>query len=73
MKKQLHSSVLISKDENSQANNRSKALISIDKNNRPILDYLLYNAKKAGYTTIYIITGEDNFLFKSFYGNFVIG
>ena len=41
MKKQLHSSVLISKDENSQANNRSKALISIDKNNRPILDYLL--------------------------------
>ena len=69
MKKQLHSSVLISKDENSQANNRSKALISIDKNNRPILDYLLYNAKKAGYTTIYIITGEDNFLFKSFYGN----
>ena len=69
MKKQLHSSVLIYKDENSQANNRSKALISIDKNNRPILDYLLYNAKKAGYTTIYIITGEDNFLFKSFYGN----
>jgi glucose-1-phosphate adenylyltransferase len=67
MKKQLKSNGLLSEDENSQANNRSKALISIDANGRPILDYLLYNAKKAGYTTIYIITGEDNSLFKSFY------
>jgi len=68
MKKYIQSNSSISEDENSQANNRSKALISIDVNGRPILDYLLYNAKKAGYTTIYIITGEDNFLFKNFYG-----
>ena len=68
MKKQLQSNNSLSEIEKKQANNRSKALISLDKNDRPILDYLLYNAKKAGYRIIYIVTGENNTLFKSFYG-----
>jgi len=59
----------LSKDEKYQADNRSKCLISIDKNGRPLMDYLLYNAAMAGYKNIYIITSKDNQLFKSFYGN----
>jgi len=52
-----------------QANSRSKALISIDGSGRPVLDYLLYNAKKAGYKNIYLIVGEEHNLFKAFYGH----
>ena len=52
-----------------QANSRSKALISIDVSGRPVLDYLLYNAKQAGYKKIYLIVGEQHNLFREFYGN----
>ncbi len=50
-----------------EANTISKALIHI--NGRPILDYILYNAKRAGLTDIIIVTGPDNSLFKEQYGN----
>lgn len=52
-----------------QANERSKGLISVGKEGRPLLDYVLLNAKKAGYTSIYIVIGEQGGLFKEFYGN----
>ena len=56
-------------DLKNQANSRPKALISIDDSRRPVLDYLLYNAKQAGYKKIYLIVGEQHNLFKEFYGN----
>ena len=49
-----------------QANSRSKALILL--NDRPLLDYVLYNAKQAGYQNIYIVIGKEGELFKTFYG-----
>jgi len=49
-----------------QANSRSKALIQV--NNRPMLDYVLYNAKTAGFRHVYIVIGEDGELFKKHYG-----
>lgn len=52
-----------------QANERSKGLIGVGANGRPLLDYLLLNAKKAGYKKIYIIIGEQGDLFKEFYGS----
>ncbi|MDX6181790.1 sugar phosphate nucleotidyltransferase [Flavobacterium sp. Fl-77] len=52
-----------------QANERSKGLIGVGAQGRPLLDYLLLNAKKAGYEKIYIIIGEQGDLFKEFYGN----
>jgi NDP-sugar pyrophosphorylase family protein len=52
-----------------QANERSKGLIGVGPNGRPLLDYLLLNAKKAGYKNIYIIIGEQGELFKEYYGN----
>jgi len=68
MKEQLNNIGNLSDEELQQSNTRSKSLISIDNSGRPLLDYLLFNAKKAGYTVIYIITGKNNSLFKSFYG-----
>ncbi|MBT8262197.1 MAG: NTP transferase domain-containing protein [Bacteroidia bacterium] len=49
-----------------QADTISKALIPV--NNRPILDYLLYNAKMAGIKNVIIVTGADNSMFKDRYG-----
>lgn len=67
MKKPSTSRGVSSKEEN-EANTRSKSLISVDNSGRPLLDYLLYNAKKAGYTNIYIVINEKGTLFREFYG-----
>ena len=61
-------STSINKKETNQANSRSKSLISVGKSGRPLMDYLLYNAKKAGYKNIYIVINEQGKLFKEFYG-----
>ena len=68
MKKQVGLQNL-SAEEIAQANERSKGLIGVGPNGRPLLDYLLLNAKRAGYKNIYIIIGEQGDLFKEFYGN----
>lgn len=67
MKQQMGTNTSLTNEELQQANKRSKALISIDASGRPLLDYVLYNAKKAGYATIYIVTQKENELFKSMY------
>ena len=59
----------LSQEEIAQANERSKGLIGVGPNGRPLMDYLLLNAKRAGYKNIYIIIGEQGDLFKDFYGN----
>lgn len=58
----------VNQEENNQANSRSKSLISVGNSGRPLMDYLLYNAKKAGYKNIYIVINEQGGLFKEFYG-----
>lgn len=69
MKQEAPKNSRLTEVELKQANQRSKALICLDKSGRPLLDYLLYNAKKAGYKNIYIITGKENALFKKLYRN----
>ena len=68
MKKQVSLDNL-SEEEIAQANERSIGLIGVGPKGRPLLDYLLLNAKKAGYKNIYIIIGEQGNLFKEFYGS----
>lgn len=58
----------VNEEETNQANHRSKSLISVGNSGRPLMDYLLYNAKKAGYKNIYIVINEQGGLFKEFYG-----
>ena len=67
MKKSLGTENL-SEEEVINANTRSKALLGFGKNNRPILDFLLLNAEKAGYENIIIIISEKSALFKAYYG-----
>jgi glucose-1-phosphate adenylyltransferase len=61
----------LSKEAVQQANNRSKALILV--NDRPMLDYVLYNAQKAGLEQIYIVISPKGDLFKSYYGELTQG
>uniref|UniRef100_UPI0040472EDE sugar phosphate nucleotidyltransferase n=1 Tax=Mariniflexile sp. TaxID=1979402 RepID=UPI0040472EDE len=68
MKKETHANNL-TEAEIAQANERSKGLIGVGPHGRPLLDYLLYNAKEAGYKNIYIIISEKGTLFQEFYGN----
>ncbi|MDY8138843.1 sugar phosphate nucleotidyltransferase [Aquimarina sp. 2201CG5-10] len=67
MKKEVKTS--LDKDLSDQANTRTKSLIGIDGSGRPLMDYLLYNAKQAGYKNIYIVIGEKEELMQTFYGN----
>lgn len=68
MKKEALDSSSLSTIEIKQANERSKGLIALGDQNRPLLDYVLFNAKKAGYKNIFIVIGENGELFKDFYG-----
>jgi glucose-1-phosphate adenylyltransferase len=47
-----------------QANTRSKGLIEIGPDSKPLIYYLLFNAQQAGYKTIFLITGKDSSLFR---------
>lgn len=68
MKKNPTNQTALSQEEIQQANERSKGLIGLGAEGRPMLDYVLYNAKKAGYRKIYIVIGERGELFREFYG-----
>jgi len=59
----------LTESEIEQANNRDKGIIEVGRNRRPFLDYLLYNAQRAGYKRIIIVTGEDSSLFRKYYGS----
>lgn len=56
----------INTDQMSQANSRSKALITL--HDRPMLDYVFFNAKKAGIKNIYIVISPNATLFQSYFG-----
>ena len=68
MKKSI-SSKEISSEAIEQANQISKGLIALGESKRPLLDYLINNARISGYKSIYLIVGEDSKLFKTTYSN----
>jgi glucose-1-phosphate adenylyltransferase len=59
----------LSEVEIQEANSQSKALIGVGNDSRPILDYLLINAEKAGYKNVYLVIGENGDSFMKYYGN----
>ena len=59
----------LSEVEIQEANSQSKALISVGRDSRPILDYLLFNAEKAGYKNVYLVIGEKDNSFRKYYGD----
>jgi glucose-1-phosphate adenylyltransferase len=53
----------------SDADEKSKSMIGVGKDNRPFLDYLLYNAKNSGYLDIVIVIGESDNSIREYYGS----
>ena len=50
------------------ADEKSKSMIGVGEGNRPFLDYLLFNARAAGYRDIVMIIGESDREVRSYYG-----
>ena len=65
--KQQDTAVGLRNDDVQQANKRAKALISVGSHGEVLLDYVLYNAQKAGFKKVYVVTGTDTILFKEHY------
>lgn len=51
-----------------EADHLPKSMISIGSSKRPFLDYLLYNARSAGYTDIVIVIGRNDDSIRAYYG-----
>ncbi len=68
MKKPADSEVEVDESLISDANLKAKSMIGVGKNHRPFLDYLLYNARQAGYTDVLIVIGENDDSIKKYYG-----
>jgi len=60
-------------DDAAQADSKDKGMIGVGSSNRPLMDYLLYNAREADYKRIIIVTGLDNSAMKSQYGDLEAG
>jgi NDP-sugar pyrophosphorylase family protein len=52
-----------------EADEKSKTMIGLGSDNRPFLDYLLYNCKLAGIKDILIVIGEKDNTFREYYGS----
>ena len=50
------------------ARDRAKSMIGIGEHRRPFLDYVLFNAREAGYRDIIIVTGEHDSSIREHYG-----
>ncbi len=48
--------------------NRPKSLIRLGDNDRPFLDYVLANARDAGYSDIVLVVSEHDTLIRTYYG-----
>lgn len=52
-----------------QANQRSKALLPVGPDRRPLLDFVLQNSREAGYHDVILVVPEDNADFRAIYGS----
>jgi ADP-glucose pyrophosphorylase len=52
-----------------EASSKSKSMIGVGPGRRPFLDYLLYNARKAGYRDVVLVVGEKAEGIRAHYGS----
>lgn len=67
MKKATEDETILAEDA-AQADNVDKGMIRVGAAGRPLMDYLLFNAKEAGYKRIIIITGPRSEEMREHYG-----
>lgn len=68
MKKPADSQLNVDEVLINDANLKAKSMIGVGKDYRPFLDYLLYNARQAGYTEVLIVIGEKDDSIRDYYG-----
>ncbi len=68
MKKVQTAGLAIEKSLIDDADQKAKSMIGVGRNHRPFLDYLLYNAKAAGYTDVLVVIGEKDDSIREYYG-----
>ncbi len=56
-----------------EADEKAKSMIGIGINNRPFLDYLLFNLSEAGYDDVEIVISESDDSIKKYYGEKDLG
>jgi glucose-1-phosphate adenylyltransferase len=67
MKDSLNSGADINSDLISDARSKSKSMIGVGLNKRPFLDYVLLNARSAGYKDVVILINEKDQSIKEYY------
>jgi NDP-sugar pyrophosphorylase family protein len=68
MKKPAETNLNIDEYLIEQSEVKTKSMLSVGKNERPFLDYLLYNAREAGYREILIVISEKDNAISNYYG-----
>jgi glucose-1-phosphate thymidylyltransferase len=68
MKKPARTNLNIDEYLLEQSELKTKSMLSVGKNERPFLDYLLYNAREAGYREILIVISEQDNSVRNYYG-----
>lgn len=68
MKKPTNGNLEIDKKLVADADLKTKSMIGVGKDYRPFLDYLLYNAREAGYREIVLVIGANDNSIKEYYG-----
>ncbi len=68
MKRSLEARIRDEPGETAVAVTPPKAMMTIDDTRRPFLDYLLWNARRAGYEDILIVVSEEDETIKGHYG-----
>jgi NDP-sugar pyrophosphorylase family protein len=63
------SSVAVDAELAREADVKSKSMIGVGQGNLPFMNYLLFNAREAGYTDIVLVVGERDHSVRSFYGD----
>lgn len=52
-----------------EANEKTKSMISIGRGKRPFMDYLVHNAREAGYKNIHIVISEKDNTIRDYYSS----
>jgi len=69
MKRAAGSGIAIDPALKLQALEKSKSMIGVGKGHRPFLDYVLYNAREAGYRDVVIVVGEKDRSIRDYYAS----
>ena len=68
MKKAVSASAPLDPVLRHDAMEKSKSMIGVGEGHRPFLDYLLYNAREAGFRDVVIVVGEQDRSIREYYG-----